>query len=104
MKHSLKLKRLNFPSISFALNSSDWTLQPLDPEVTTIGGFQMSPQDIQKLNSAYNCGTNGEYNGCGGSLIGTNGTLESRDFEQCEWFITVKDGALVRLQVMEIQV
>ena len=46
----------------------------------------------------------GEYSGCGGSLVGLGGRLSGEYDVGCDWLITVDDGFIVQLDFEQFQV
>ena len=76
---------------SFAIDSSQNVMTPLDTTILAAGNTELSAGDVKKLQCMYNCdGT--EYNGCGGHVFGESGTIDALDDSLCQWYIRVEDG------------
>jgi len=81
---------------SFAIDSSQNVMIPIDTSVTAAGNTELSDLDKKKLQCMYNCdGTT--YSGCGGHVSGDSGTLDALDDSKCNWFITVPDGYAIEI-------
>ena len=75
---------LKHPTLSFAIDSSQWVMTPVDTSVTFTGNSVLSALDIAKMECLYYCdGTNPGT--CGGHKYGEDGQ-KSKDIFRISTF------------------
>jgi len=92
---------MHYGLTSFAIDSSQWVMTPVDTSVTFTGNSVLSALDIAKMECLYYCdGTNPGT--CGGHKYGDSGVIESSGLSRgggCKWLLRVDDGYGIKLSI-----